>query len=244
MRNHIIILVILMTTCIYAQSTDPKDTEVWEPVPRIVEARVNTPPSDAIVLFNGADLNAWASTKMLGAPADWLLVADNAMQVKAGAGDIVTREKFGSVQLHLEFKTPEVVEGEGQGRGNSGVFFQNRYEVQILDSYNNKTYPNGQAAAIYKQHIPLVNASRGPGKWQTYDIIFMAPSFNQDGIKVATGYFTVIHNGVLVQNHVEIYGTSEYIGMPKNIAHGNDVIKLQDHGNPMQFRNIWLRKLD
>jgi len=244
MKFKLALLFILITNFLFAQSTDPKDTEVWEPVPRIVKVDAKKPPSDAIILFDGTDLSAWASTKTSGAPAEWTLIAGNAMQVKAGTGDIVTREKFGSVQLHLEFRTPEVVEGEGQERGNSGVFFQNRYEVQILDSYENKTYPNGQATAIYKQHIPLVNASRGPGQWQTYDIIFQAPSFNKDGIKVASGYFTVIHNGVLVQNHVEIYGTTEYIGMPKNIAHGKDVIKLQDHGNPMQFRNIWLRKLD
>jgi len=136
-----------------------------------------------------------------------------------------------------------VIEGEGQGRGNSGVFFQNRYEVQVLDSYQNRTYSNGQAGAIYKQHIPLVNAMRPTGQWQTYDIIFKAPVFNEDGIKIASGYLTVIHNGVVIQNHVEIKGTTEYIGFPQNDAHDIGPIQLQDHSNPVSYRNIWLRKL-
>ncbi|MEM9687587.1 MAG: DUF1080 domain-containing protein, partial [Bacteroidota bacterium] len=160
-----------------------------------------------------------------------------------GAGDIETRQHFGSVQLHLEWSAPNVIEGEGQGRGNSGVFFQNRYEVQILDSYQNRTYSNGQAASVYKQHIPLVNATKPPEQWQTYDIIFHAPEFDASGKKIKSGMLTVFHNGVLVQDHVEILGTTEYIGSPKSQAHGKGPIRLQDHGNPLQYRNIWIRPL-
>ena len=136
-----------------------------------------------------------------------------------------------------------MIEGEGQGRGNSGVFMQSRYEVQVLDNYNNQTYPNGQAGSIYKQYMPLVNACKKPGEWQTYDIIFTAPKFNKDGIRVSPGYLTVIHNGVLIQNHVEVKGTTEYIGQPRNIAHGKAPIMLQDHDNPVSYRNIWVREL-
>lgn len=221
---------------------EPEATEVWEPEPRVVQSDApTTPPSDAIVLFDGSNLNQWYAAND-HSEAKWIL-EDGHMTVKAGTGAIMTKEKFGDIQLHLEFRTPAVVEGEGQGRGNSGVFFQGRYEVQILDNYENRTYSNGQCGSIYKQSIPLVNACKKPGEWQTYDIIFTAPRFNKDGIKVASGYLTVIHNGVLIQNHVEIKGSTEYIGQPKNIAHGDDGIVLQDHGNPMSFRNIWLRKL-
>ena len=144
-------------------------------------------------------------------------------------------------RLHIEWRAPAVVESEGQGRGNSGVFFQMEYEVQVLDNYQNRTYSNGQAGSIYKQHMPLVNACKAPGEWQVYDIVFTAPKFNKDGIKVSSGYLTVIHNGVLIQNHAEIKGTTEYIGQPKNIAHGKAPLKLQDHGNPVSYRNIWVR---
>ena len=165
------------------------------------------------------------------------------MTVVKGSGDIETKRSFGDCQLHLEFRSPAVVAGEGQFRGNSGVFFQNRYEVQVLDNYQNATYPNGQVGAVYKQHIPLVNPMRPPGEWNTYDIIFTAPRFNSDGIRTSPGYLTVILNGVLVQNHVEIQGTTEYIGLPKNVAHGPAPLRLQDHGDPVSFRNIWIREL-
>jgi hypothetical protein len=227
--------------CVQSQITDPKATEVWEPVPRLVESKANhLPPSDAIVLFNGSDLSQWAHRN--GDPVKWKL-EDGAMTVVGGTGSIFSKEKFGDCQLHLEWRTPSVVVGEDQGRGNSGVFLQNRYEVQVLDNYNNKTYSNGQAGSIYKQSIPLVNACRAPGEWQTYDIIYKAPVFNEDGIKVSSAYITVLHNGVLIQNHTEIKGTSEYIGLPKNIAHGEDSIQLQDHSNPVSYRNIWVRRL-
>jgi hypothetical protein len=226
-----------------AQITDPEATEVWEPEPRAVISPVDgSAPSDAIVLFDGSNLDEWKSVNT-GKEAAWKINADGSMTVVPGQGDIQTRRVFGDVQLHLEFRSPQVIEGEGQGRGNSGVFLQKRYEVQILDSYKNRTYSNGQAGAIYKQHIPLVNASRSNEEWQTYDIIFTAPRFNNDGIKVKSGYITVLHNGVLIQNHVEIKGTTEYIGLPKNVPHFKDAIQLQDHSNPVSYRNIWLREL-
>ncbi len=233
---------LVVASGVNAQITDPIATEVWHPVPRVVTYQgASTVPSDAIVLFGGNNLEQWVSDKD-GSKAMWE-VKDGIFTVKAGTGDIKTKQKFGSCQLHLEFRTPAVVEGTGQGRGNSGVFFQEKYEVQILDNYNNVTYSNGQCASVYKQHIPLVNACKGPGEWQSYDIIFTAPVFNKDGVKVASGYFTVIQNGILVQNHVEIKGTTEYIGLPKNEMHGLGSIKLQDHGNPMSFRNVWVREL-
>ncbi len=225
----------------YCQITKPEVTEVWQPEPRVVQAAKNEPPSDAVILFDGKNLDTWESIKE--GPAQWTIEDDHFTVIK-GTGDIQTKEHFGSVQLHLEWRTPTIIEGEGQGRGNSGVFFQNRYEVQILDSYQNRTYSNGQAGSVYKQHSPLVNAMRAPGKWQVYDIIFTQPIFNKDSMKISPGYLTVFHNGVLIQNHVEVYGTTEYIGMPKNLAHGEGPIQLQDHGNPVSYRNIWVRRLD
>ena len=222
--------------------TDPKATEIWEPEPKAVTFNENNVPSDAIVLFDGMHLDQWISSKDSTAAA-WTINADKTMTVKPGTGDIQTKQNFGSVQLHLEWSAPDIIESKGQGRGNSGIFFQNLYEVQILDSYQNRTYSNGQATAIYKQHIPLVNATKAPDQWQTYDIIFHAPEFDAEGNKIKSGTFTVIHNGVLVQDHVEILGTTEYIGPPKNPAHGKGPIKLQDHSNPVQYRNIWVRKL-
>ncbi len=223
--------------------TDPTATEVWEPEPKVVSFHNNNVPSDAIVLFDGSDLEAWVSSKDSISPANWTINPDKMMVVKPGSGDIQTKQNFGSIQLHLEWSAPDIIEGEGQGRGNSGVFFQNKYEVQILDSYQNRTYANGQATSIYKQHIPLANATKAPDQWQTYDIIFHQPEFDGEGNKTKSGTFTVIHNGVLVQDHVEILGTTEYISPPKNPAHGKGPIKLQDHGNLVQYRNIWVREL-
>lgn len=242
MKNIIsLFVVLLMVQLLTAQTTDPKDTEVWDPEPRIVTpGKVNAAPSDAIVIFDGTNLDAF--TDLSGNPASWT-ITDGAMTVKPGTGDIQTRQYFGDIQLHLEWRSPVVVESEGQGRGNSGVFLQSRYEVQILDSYKNRTYSNGQAGAIYKQHMPLVNVSVKPGEWEVYDIIFRAPRFNKDGIKIASAHVTVIHNGVVIQNHVEILGTTEYIGMPKNEAHGKAPFKLQDHSNLVSYRNIWVREL-
>jgi len=225
-----------------AQITDPKATEVWEPEPRVVTpgATTSTAPSDAIILFDGANLDEWSNSK--GEAAGWN-VADGAMTVVKGTGTVQTKRNFGSVQLHLEWRTPAEVVSEGQGRGNSGVFLNGIYEVQVLDSYDNRTYSNGQAASIYKQSMPLVNACRPPGEWQMYDIVYMQPEFNKDGIKVKSGTLTVIQNGILVQNNIEIRGTTPYIGLPKNPAHGDGPLILQDHGNPVSYRNIWVREL-
>jgi hypothetical protein len=243
MKNIIWLTLLLLIPCLtQSQITQPEASEVWEPQPRKVSISENGIPADAIVLFDGKSLEQWESRKDSSA-AMWTINQDGSMSVKPGAGDIQTKQVFGSIQLHLEWRAPDVIVGEGQGRGNSGVFFQGRYEVQVLDNYNNQTYANGQAGAIYKQSIPLVNACKAPGEWQTYDILFDAPVFNADGIKIKSGYLTVFHNGIVIQNHVEIQGTTEYIGFPKNMAHGEDKIILQDHSNPVSYRNIWLRKL-
>lgn len=224
-----------------AQQGDPKLTEVWEPVPPVVTPGANTgAPSDAVVLFEGKDLTKWKNKE--GKSAEWT-VKDGILTVAPGKGDISTKQAFGSLQLHIEWRSPEKVESEGQGRGNSGIFLQERYEVQVLDNYNNKTYSNGQAASIYKQSIPLVNACKKPGEWQIYDIIFDAPKFKADGTLERAAYVTVIHNGILVQNHTEIKGITMYIGPAYYEAHGDASIKLQDHGNLVSYRNIWLREL-
>jgi len=223
--------------------SDPARTEVWEPEPPIVDPGLAAaPPSDAIVLFDGTDLSAWTGAD--GDPAGWQ-VEDDAMTVVGGTGDIITRKGFGDVQLHIEWRTPAEVVGEGQGRGNSGVYLMRRYEVQVLDSHDNRTYSNGQAASLYKQHIPLVNASRGPGEWQVYDIVFRAPRFAADGTVKTPAVVTVLHNGVLVQDHVVLRGPTVFIGDPAYEAHSErGPIQLQDHGNPVSYRNIWVRELD
>jgi Domain of Unknown Function (DUF1080) len=222
----------------------PEMTEIWEPEVAVVTPgkTVSDPPSDAIVLFNGKDLSQWVSAKD-GSPAPWKIVGDH-MEVVPKSGDIKTVMKFGDCQLHLEFSAPDLVEGNGQGRGNSGVFFQDRYELQILDSYQNRTYRNGQAGSIYKDHAPLVNPMRSPLEWNVYDIVYTAPRFKADGRVDAPARITVFLNGVLVQNNASINGLTLYVGLhdyPK--AHGDDVLHLQDHNNKTQFRNIWVRKL-
>ena len=222
---------------------DPKLSEAWEPVPAVVQPgkTAQDAPADAIILFNGKDFNSWTGKN--GKKIEWT-IADDAMTVKGGSGEISTRQGFGDCQLHIEWRTPAVVKGEGQGRGNSGIFLMGRYELQVLDSYNNKTYSNGQAASIYKQLIPLVNASRGPGEWQTYDIIFIAPRFSLDGRVQSQARITVLHNGVLVQNNVALWGGTEYIGIPEYKAHSmKEPLMLQDHGDAVSFRNIWIREL-
>ena len=207
-----------------------------EAEPRVVEpGEAGAPPSDAIVLFDGKDLSKWQSLN--GGAAPWKLV-DGAMEVKGGS--IRTKEEFGDVQLHVEWATPKEVKGEGQERGNSGVYLQGRYEIQVLDSYENKTYPNGQAGAFYNNFPPLVNASRGPGEWQTYDIIFRGPK-KKDG-EVVPGSFTVLHNGVLVQDHVPVKAATTAAAFSDAAPEGP--LMLQDHGNPVRFRNIWVRRLD
>jgi hypothetical protein len=242
------LLVITLTFPALAQQKDiklpPEATEFWEPVPRKITAgnEYHLPPSDAIVLFDGKNLNHFESIKS-GKTPEWT-IENGYFTVKPGSGDIRTKESFGDVQLHIEWASPKVVKGEGQGRGNSGVFLMSTYEVQVLDSYESRTYSNGQAASLYKQYPPLVNATRAPGEWNAYDIIFIAPRFNADGMMVSPAKVTVFHNGVLVQNHVELRGPTEYIGIPNYRAHADALpIVLQDHGDLVSFRNIWLRKL-
>lgn len=221
----------------------PEDTEFYEPVPPVVEPGDGfiDPPSDAIILFEGSDFSAWEPAG--GGDVEWTL-EDGAMTVEAGTGNIITKERFGSVQLYLEWRSPAEIEGEGQGRGNSGVFLQRRYEVQVLDARENETYVNGMAGSIYKQHVPYVNAAKEPGEWQSYNIIFEAPEFDENGEMTKPAYVTVFWNGVLVQHHAELKGPTEYIGLPEYESHGEDAIMLQDHSNPVSFRNIWVRKLD
>ena len=224
----------------------PGMTEKWDPEVKIIQPGKtdSDAPSDAIVLFNGSDINKeWADNK--GNPSKWI-VKDGRLVCVKGSGVIKTKRKFANFQLHIEWKTPSDVIGESQGRGNSGVFLQELYEVQVLDSYNNRTYRHGQAGSLYKQHAPLVNASRKPGEWQTYDIIYTAPTFDND----TTTYFTpprvtVLHNGVLIQNNVSLRGPTEYIGIPEYFikVHGPASLVLQDHGNPVAYRNIWIREL-
>lgn len=220
----------------------PPSTAIWgqDPVV-IIPGSVNTAPSDAIVLFDGSNLDEWETNK--GGKAKWKL-EDGAMTVVKKSGSIKTKRSFGDCQLHIEWRSPAVVVDDSQDRGNSGVFFQSRYEVQVLDSYKNITYSNGMAGSIYKQHIPLVNACREPGEWQTYDIIFEAPVFKEDGEICKPGYFTVLHNGVLIQNHVELKGLTVHSGKPYYEKHDpKQPIALQDHGCWVSYRNIWIREL-
>jgi hypothetical protein len=199
------------------------------------------PPSDAVVLFNGKGLGAWRSAD--GSAAKWQ-VREGYMEVVPGTGEIVTADAFGDCQLHIEWATPSIVKGEGQERGNSGVFLMGQYEIQVLDSYANKTYFHGQAGSVYKQHAPLVNASRKPGEWQTYDIVFHAPKFDEQGKVIDRARVTVLHNGVLIQNNAEIYGITYNDRPALYIAHSPQLpLRLQDHGNPVRYRNIWIRRL-
>jgi hypothetical protein len=236
-------IIILLFGCfaVYSQG-DPKLTEVWTPVPAIITPGIGTAaPSDAIVLFDGKNLDQWENSKAEQAGWD---IKDGILTVIPGTGVIKTKKLFSDCQLHVEWRTPAIVVGEGQGRGNSGIFLQERYELQVLDSYNNITYSNGQAGSIYKQQMPLVNACLKPGEWQTYDIIFTAPQFNDDGILKSPAYITVMQNGVLVQNHYELKGSTEYIGQPSYKKHGlKEALVLQEHGNPVSYRNIWIREL-
>ena len=219
------------------------ETELWSPEPKVIQAPPNGAPSDAIVLFDGKSLDAWEPVKTPGAPNPWKL-EDGAMVVAPKTGYIRTKQSFGDIQLHLEFRTPSVVKGTSQGRGNSGVFFMGLYEVQVLDSFNNKTYVNGQVGAVYKQHVPLVNASRGPGEWQTYDIVFLAPTFLANGVVDRPARVTVFHNGVIVQHDVEIKGETAHRGYPFYHPHAAKLpLQLQDHGDLVAYRNIWVREL-
>ncbi len=227
----------------------PEMSEYWEPQPGIVTPGALTAqgfitaPSDALVLFDGKNLSQWKAAN--GSDKNWD-VHDDIFTVNKQVGDILTKKEFGDFQLHLEWCVPENITGGNQARGNSGVFLQDKYEIQILDCYNNKTYVNGQTASIYKQSPPLVNAMRKPGEWNVYDIIYTAPTFTPDGRYRTPPVVTVFHNGVVVQNGTIIQGTTEYIGFPKVSPHGKGPIRLQSHGDPSEpisFRNIWIREL-
>lgn len=238
------IMGLFITLATYGQERpkfDPKLTELWDPVPeKVTPGENNAAPSDAIVLFDGKDLNEWTGEK--GGAADWI-VEDGMMTVNTKSTGIKTKQKFGDFQLHIEWRTPSEIVGEGQGRGNSGIFMMEKYEVQVLDSYVSKTYSNGQAGSIYKQSIPLVNACKGPGEWQTYDVIFMAPVFTEKGSLKSPARITVLHNGILIQNNFEIKGATEYDKIPLYEAHGKESLLLQEHSNPVSYRNIWVREL-
>jgi len=237
------------------EKTKPEQTEVYTPVPKVVEAKgvFTPPPSDAVVLFDGKDLSKWVMTDDRTKPASWT-VANNVFTVnKKGGGNIETKQSFGNYQLHIEWQVPANIEGKGQGRGNSGVFLASigkgdaGYELQVLDSYKNDTYTNGQASSIYKQLVPLANPTNKPGEWNTYDVIWTAPTFNDDKTVKTPAKVTVMFNGVLVQNNAELLGPTQYIGDPAyRQAHGPAPIKLQSHGDPsapLSFRNIWVREL-
>ncbi len=234
-----------------AASQSPTDWAIHDlerPQPPLVTAGTfgtedapGKPPSDAIVLFDGTDLSAWKSSKDGGA-AGWK-VENGYMEVVKGTGSIETKQAFGDIQLHVEFRTPTPPEDEGQGRGNSGVFLMGRYEVQILDSHENPTYPDGQAAALYGQCPPMVNASRRPGEWQSFDIVFRAPRF-KDGELAAPAAVTVIHNGLVVHHDREFIGATTHKKLARYEPHPPEgPIQLQDHGNPIRFRNVWVRPL-
>ncbi|MEJ7739648.1 MAG: DUF1080 domain-containing protein [Chitinophagaceae bacterium] len=227
----------------------PEMTEFWEPQISVVKpgkASDNafiTAPSDAIILFDGKDLSKWKDKD--GAPAKWE-VKDGVFTVKKGLGDISTIQHFNDFQLHIEWSVPSNITGKSQARGNSGIFLQGVYELQVLDSYNNRTYSNGQAGSIYKQIAPLKNAMRPPGEWNVYDVIYTAPRFKGDSSLFSPARVTIIHNGVLIQNNTVITGNTPYIGLPKYTFHGRGPIKLQDHGDPsapLNYRNIWIREL-
>jgi hypothetical protein len=231
----------------------PEATELWTPVPAVVAPgpmASTAPPSDAIVLFDGTSLAEWVNVKD-GSPATWL-VQNGVMVVHKPSGNIQTKRTFGSYQLHLEWGVPAGIEGSGQARGNSGVFLASTgpgdggYELQILDSFENATYVNGQAASLYKQAPPLVNATRRPGEWNVYDVVWIAPVFNPDGSVQSPAVVTAFHNGVLVQHAVRLRGPTVFRGEPKYTPHGPTPLKLQAHGDPsapIGFRNIWLRPL-
>ncbi len=240
MKKLSLLLITGFLSVSFSFAQDAQLTEDWTRKPPVITPGCKqAPPSDAIILFRKAkDISNWAGRS---GPAQWK--TNSRKMMVNGTGDILTKEKFGDCQLHLEFRTPSKVAGDGQGRGNSGVYIQTMYEVQVLDSYINETYYNGQAGAVYKQSPPLVNASRKPGKWQAYDIVYHAPRFAADGSVTKPASVTVFHNGVLIQDHFELKGPTGFAGYPKYEAHGDMPLLLQDHGNPVSYRNVWIRKL-
>jgi hypothetical protein len=258
MKKLVLLCSVSMLAASAAKSQDtagtakPADTEQWEPIPAIVSPGEagGAPPSDALILFDGKNLDQWVMSADR-TPARWR-VDHGEMVVDKALGNIETKRLFKNYQLHLEYKIPAHISGEGQARGNSGLFLASTgpadqgYEVQILDSFENKTYVNGQAASIYKQNPPLANASRKPGLWQSYDVVWTAPVFHDDGMLETPAYVTVFHNGVLVQNHFALAGETLYIGKPVYRKFDRAAIKLQSHHDPslpISFRNIWVREL-
>jgi hypothetical protein len=246
-----------ITIATFAQQESPaeqsKKTEVWTPVPPVVTPGTlpGAAPSDAIILFSGDSLSEWVSTRDTTKPASWLVSGD-VFKVNKAAGSIRTKRSFMDYQIHLEWRVPTNITGSGQSRGNSGLFMgstrigEGGYEIQILDSYKNETYVNGQAGSIYKQHIPLANVNRPPGQWNVYDIIWTAPRFHDNGTLKSPARVTAFLNGVLVQNNVELKGGTRWIGAPEYQKHGASPIQLQSHGDPsepLSFRNIWVRPL-
>jgi len=244
----IFLAVALSAITINAQNKEfkPEDTEVWEPVPEVVipGKTDNAAPGDALVLFDGTNLDQWVVTD----DSNWE-IEDGVMVVRPTKeklerpANMRTKDDFGDFQLHIEWKSPVKIEGEGQRRGNSGIFLQSRYELQIQDCYQNPTYVNGQAGSIYKQTVPLVNPCRQPGEWQTYEVYYTAPKFDEIGLLISPAYVTVVHNGVLIQNHIEIKGSIRHVGLPHYEPHGKLPLLIQDHGNPVGFRNIWIRPI-
>jgi hypothetical protein len=253
------IVVLFSSTALMAQHTvidtppevspmpmKPEMTEIWEPEVKTVTPgkQVGEAPSDAIILFDGKNMDQWVSQNDNSKPAAWKIIDNDYMEVVPDTGGIQTKMQFGDCQLHMEWSSPDVVLDGGQWRGNSGVFFQNRYELQVLDSYNNRTYSNGQAGSIYKDHPPLVNAMKTPLEWNSYDVLYTAPRFKANGLIDAPARITVFHNGVLVQNNATISGLTLYSGLHNYpSSHAEDVISLQEHGCKTQFRNIWIRRL-
>lgn len=270
LKNLLIISIAIITVLavqnkVVAQDQDlewnPDLTNDWTPVEdSVATGNLGEPPSDAIILFDGTDLSEWTSAPgyfpdipgvpdYLDAleedhgPAEWK-VEDGVMTVVPGTGNIMTKQRFSDAQLHIEWRTPEVIDGDGQGRGNSGVFMQGLYEIQVLDSWQNRTYSNGQAGALYKQKAPMVNASKRPGEWQSYDIFFEAAHFDDDGSLIKPAFITVLHNGVLIHHRQELQGPTVYIGLSKYVEHPRELpIGLQDHSDEVSFRNIWVRQL-
>ena len=267
MKSYLLNLLTLLLffSCKAQEITDPKLTEVWEPeVQAVTPGNHTSAPSDAIILFDGKDLSMWQkpqfihefgtvkemkkmvselNSKYENSAADWTIEGGQFI-VKPGTGAIETKQKFADFQLHIEWLAPVDPGKEGQDYSNSGIFMSSLYEIQILNSYKNRTYSNGQAGGIYKQKPPLVNPSRRPGEWQTYDIVFTAPKFNEDGSLKSPAYVTAFHNGVLIQNHFELEGPTAYIGKSKYFSHPAKMpLRLQDHGNLVRYRNIWIREL-
>ncbi len=236
MRRMLAIACLVLTGTGTASAQEYLNGIEWKKPPIVTPGENNTaPPSDAVVLFDGKDLSHWKG-------ADSWKVEDGLMVV--GKGQVTSKEEFGDCQVHIEWSAPVPAKGSGQGRGNSGLFLMGRYELQILDSYENETYYDGQAGAIYKQTPPLANAMRAPGQWNTYDVFWTAPRFNEDGSLKSPAYITAVHNGVLILNHFELKGDTPFVRPPKYEKHSDKgPLSLQDHGNPLRFRNIWVREI-